>query len=111
MAVRERGGTRRASRQFPRHMRGVRPAALFAPLGKKEIRPTRTKKDRKKKKRMNTFPLHALARILAIPATHSGSICPRRAARVTPRGCLAVSKGSAPTKNDHAMTVKRARRD
>ncbi|RNF00294.1 uncharacterized protein Tco025E_08829 [Trypanosoma conorhini] len=52
------------------------------------------------------LPPHALARSLAIPAPPSGSICPRRAEHVTPRGRLAASNRSAPTKNDHATTAK-----
>ncbi|RNF22360.1 uncharacterized protein Tco025E_03202 [Trypanosoma conorhini] len=56
------------------------------------------------------LPPHALVRSLAIPAPPSGSICPRRAAQVTPGDCLVASNRSAPTKNAHATTVKRARR-
>ncbi|RNE95345.1 uncharacterized protein Tco025E_10063 [Trypanosoma conorhini] len=90
---------------------GRPPSGLVGPAGEKRNPPRAGELAYKKEEADEHLPPHAPVRSLVIPATHSGSICPRRTKQVTPRDCLAVSKGSAPRKNDHAMTVKRARRD
>ncbi|RNF24893.1 uncharacterized protein Tco025E_02408, partial [Trypanosoma conorhini] len=90
-------GTRRASWRLPRHMRGAGPAALSVPLGKKRNSPPCRRRKLEKDAEEHLHP-HALVRSLAIPATPSGSICPRRTAQVTPRGLFGRVQRQRPHK-------------